>query len=224
MISTLSMFSDPTPPIPDSIDLRRCGVDDLLPEVRGANLVHADPPWVYDNSSVQGNAEDAYGLLSMDDISRHLSYAHDCADQDAYLLVWCTFPNLSKWMTQSLDGWRYITGGAWGKIGRLGVGFHWRGDSEIVLVYAKGKPRPFDRAVSNLHISERTEHSEKPVEFLRSMARAFCPPDGLVLELYAGLGSMARACRAENRRYIGCEIDVERHRRALGFLAGGPRG
>jgi DNA modification methylase len=51
------------------------------------------------------------------------------------------------------------------------------------------------------------------------MVRGWCPEDGRVLDLYAGLGSVARACALEGRAYVGAEIDPERHARALERLA-----
>ena len=53
------------------------------------------------------------------------------------------------------------------------------------------------------------------------MIRRWCPPGDLVLDLYAGMGSVARATlrAGEGRRYVGAEIDEGRHRAALGLIA-----
>ena len=71
----------------------------------------------------------------------------------------------------------------------------------------------------NGYASEPEGHSEKPIPWLRAWVRAWTEPGDLVLDLYAGLGGMARACLLEGRRYVGAEIDVERHRRAVDLLA-----
>lgn len=212
------LFDMPPPPVPASIDLRCCDVGELLPTVRGAALVHFDPPWVYNNSGARGVAANHYDLLCHADIEAHVTASFDCAAVDAYMVVWCTWPKLAEWMASDVGGWRYVTGYAWGKVGRMGIGFHVRGDSEFALIYVKGKPRPL-KAISNLHCSERTEHSEKPIGALRQFCDAFCPPGALVFEPYAGLGSMARACHDTGRSYVGAEIDPERHAAALGRLA-----
>jgi tRNA/tmRNA/rRNA uracil-C5-methylase (TrmA/RlmC/RlmD family) len=46
------------------------------------------------------------------------------------------------------------------------------------------------------------------------------PPGGLVLDLYAGLGSVPEAVvmAGEGRRYIGAEIDEDRHAAALAIV------
>jgi len=203
------------------IDLRCCGVADVLAETRGAALVHADPPWSYDNEGCQGTAADSYDTITMSEIVAHIDSAFDSAERDSYLLLWCTFPKLVEWLDASSGmRWTYKSGGAWAKSDGFGVGFHWRGDSEILLLYTKGKPRPLNRLLSNLHIGPRTKHSEKPEPWLRALVAGFCPADGLVLDLYAGLAPMARACKATGRDYLGAEIDEERHRHAMAKLNG----
>jgi N6-adenosine-specific RNA methylase IME4 len=213
-------FSLATPPKPpDGIDLRCCDVAEVLADLRGAALVHIDPPWTYDNAGTRGNAEDEYGLLDMSAIVAHVDAAYDCAADDAYLALWTTWPKLFEWRDASASmRWTYKTGAAWGKTGGLGVGFHFRGDSEPLLLYVKGNPRPRTHNTSNLHLSDRTAHSEKPEAFLRSLVRAFTSSGETVLELYAGLAPMARACLAEGRRYVGAEIDPSRHAIALSRL------
>lgn len=207
---TTTLFPPMLPPTFDRWRIEVADVAAVCASVRGASMVHADPPWSYDNAAVSGNAVDHYTTISIADIVAHLDAAYDSAAADCYLVCWCTWPKLGEWMAaSSAMRWRYVTGGAWHNVGRMGIGFHVRGDTEPVLVYVKGSPRPLE-AMSNGHASERGEHSEKPVGFLRSMVRAFSPPDGLVLDLYAGRAPLARACAAEGRRYIGAEIDPER--------------
>ena len=207
---------------PPGIDLRCVDVADLLDEVCGASLVHADPPWAYDNQRIHGATDGHYiDVAGMDPIVSVVDAAFDCAAEDAYLLLWCTLPMLADWFAASTGmRWTYKSGGVWAKTGRLGSGFHWRGDGEVLLLYVRGSPRPFERSASNAHVSERTEHSEKPEAWLRSLVRAFAPADGLVFDLYAGLAPMARACAHEGRSYIGAEMAVERHEMARALLVG----
>ena len=115
--------------------------------------------------------------------------------------------------------WRYVTGGSWLKTGRMGIGFHWRGDAEPPLIYVKGKPGRPRCAISSGYQSTRGAHSEKPVPFLRSMLRAWSPDGGTVMDMYAGLAPLARACVDEGRQYVGAEIDPTRRADALALLA-----
>jgi hypothetical protein len=213
------------PPLP-TIDLRCCDVVDVLAEVRDAGMVHTDSPWVYQNNGGRRGfkaAESHYTCLRMGDILAHHDAAYDCAAPDTYMVVWCTWPVSAEWMDiHRRMRWRFLTGGSWTKPGRIGIGFHVRGNSEPWFLYAKGKPRP-RKALRNEYVGAATKHSAKPVPYLRRMLGAFSDPGVRVLELYAGLGSMARACLAEGRAYVGAEVDPTRHAEAMALLRQGAR-
>lgn len=204
------------------IDLRRCDVVELLEDPtlqRSAELVHADPPWSYDRGDRNGAAEAAYEVLDLGGIVAHVDRAYDLALDGSRLLLWCTFPKLREWFEASRNlRWRYVSGGAWTKEG-VGVGDHWRGDAEILLMYVKGSPtRPLG-VLSNAHHGARLAHSEKPEAWLRAIVAQLTAPGALVIDLYAGLAPLARASRAEGRRYVGAEIDSDRHALALGGIS-----
>jgi N6-adenosine-specific RNA methylase IME4 len=207
----------------NDIDLRCCDVRDLLADVEPGSvaLVHADPPWTYAHDG-EKSANRLYAGLTCADIAGHMTTAHAAAADDCYLMLWVTFPLLGEWMAaHALMPWNYLTGAAWGKTCGIGVGFHFRGDSEILLVYRKGRPRPLEGSKTNLWLSKRGSHSEKPQVALEAMVRMGAPAGGLVLDPYAGeSASLARCCRRLGRRYIGAEIDPDRHARALRRLNG----
>jgi N6-adenosine-specific RNA methylase IME4 len=219
MSNQIQLLSDPRPPERAGIDLRCCDVADLMPDVCDAALVHADPPWIYRNAGNRGNAADQYDLITMQQIAEHLDCAYDCAAENAYLVCWTTFPMLAEWMPHmERTRWQYISGGCWFKTGGLGVGYHFRGDAEPILLAKKGKPKP-QQAISSAYAGPRAAHSEKPVPWLEALVRSLTAPGSTVLDVYAGLGPMARACWRTGRRYAGAEIDEERHRAALSRLA-----
>lgn len=187
-----------------------------------AAMIHADPPWSYRRGKNQGNAEDQYRGMAEIDIMADLSASSRVAADDAYLFVWCTFPKLADWLSvPGPDGWRYLTGGAWGKVGRLGVGYHVRGDAEILLVYGKGSPQA-RITVSNHWMAPRGGHSVKPDSVLTDLVRMGSGLHDLVVDLYAGeSASLARVARALGRQYVGAEIDPARHGAALERLRQG---
>ena len=165
----------------------------------------------------------SYPGLALAEIGRHLRIAYDCAQDDSYALVWCTNPILHEWITfaqPKMVGWRYLTAGTWGKTGGLGVGFHLRGDSELLLLYGKGAPRPLRRNLSGLFLAPREEHSVKPAAWLRRLVVELARPTGPVLDLYAGRGSLGVACTAAGRSYVGAEINPETHAVALARVRG----
>ena len=235
-MSQIPLLTVPEPDQPDGIELHNCSVEDLFDTVRGARMVFCDPPWTYSNSGDKTrSAASHYPCLKMSDIVQHVRSSWDCAAEDAYLVVWATFPLMSEWMaaaTEDAIRWRYVTGGAWAKTGAPGAGFHWRGNAEPILIYRKGKPRPCTtKLLRSTHVSEQHRgkhsksgealaHSEKPIAYQTNMVEVWSAPGDLILDVYAGLCSVGRAVkRAGNRRYVGAEIDPDRYRQAVDRLA-----
>ncbi len=211
------------------IDLRCCDVAELLADMQAtgerAVLVVADPPWMY-SAGVPGHGfmGDHYEGLSKEAIAAHVREVGDIVGEDAYLALWCTWPMLGQWMEHPVAPWGYKSGGSWHKLVKLGTGYHWRGQTEPLLLYTIGKPKPSAtiRAGHETHNGVGAlsmSHSEKPLGWAREHVRAFCPPGGIVLDLYAGMAPYARACLLEGRQYRGAEIDPERHAMALALLA-----
>lgn len=228
----MKLFNDLRPVAPPpSIDLRCCSVEELIAWCKENNvkakLLSADPPWHYGNEAGNAAPGKIYSLLTMAQIADHLDSMHDIAEKNARFALWNTWPQLGEWAEMTaLRGkkWRwgrFVSGGSWHKHGRTGgVGYHWLGDTEPVLLYTKGSPpcTTWDN-LSNGHDSDREAHSEKPTEWERAWLRRWTDPGDLVIDFYAGRAPLARACAAENRRYLGAEIDPDRHAQALTALA-----
>ena len=235
------LFKDPIPPGLDGIDLRLGDCYNVLRTLEhgSVGLVHADPAWVYRNDTGKhGKARDHYECLRLPDITEHLDMAYDVAVDDCYLLCWATYPTQREWFEEEiaahLEGafrWEYVSGGAWvkqmeehnGAVRELepGIGFHWRGDAEALMLYRKGKPKP-RRMVRNGRVQPPTlRHSEKPAEWLAELVAAFSDPGDIVLDLYAGHAPLALPAVQQGRRYLGIEIDAKRHAAALGLIAQG---
>lgn len=212
------------------IDLRCCDVRDLLADVEPGSVagVIADAPWPYDNGTSGGSGtsgvDSLYQTPSIENIAHTLASTFYLCGASAYLAAWVTWPKLAEWQAATAGEhwpWRYVTGGAWHKSNGFGMGYHHAGDSELWLLYVKGSPRPADGRQTNGVTAPRLGHSEKPQEALDVLVRTVAPVGGLVLDPFAGeSASLARCCRRLGRRYIGAEIDPDRHARAMRRLAG----
>jgi hypothetical protein len=134
------------------------------------------------------------------------------------LALWSTWPIQAQWWKQPLRGWRYVTGGSWHKLGIGGVGYHWLGQDEPVLIYVKGSPPNTWDGLANAWDTTGEGaslpaggHSEKPVGWLQHWLRRWTRPSDQVVELYAGTAPLGEACLLEGqRRYVGVEIDPQR--------------
>ena len=225
-MTQIPLLSVPEPPQPLGIDLRLCGVEELLDEGPfNPALIIADPPWHYSQApGHSANPENHYGTTSDADIVGVLNRAYDTMEKGR-LAVWCTWPKLGQFFDAMHAAesfrWRYVSGGSWHKEGgNAGTGYHWLGKSECTLLFCKStglcaKWGP----LTNAHNSQRARHSEKPVEWMQGWIERWTEPGDLVMDLYAGLGPVARACARSGRRYVGAEIDPERYRSAVDLLA-----
>jgi hypothetical protein len=227
-VSQLTLLTVPPPALPDGIDLRCCSVEDLLANVDGLpTLIVADPPWHYSQApGHSANPENHYETTTDAQIADILAGAYTVAAPAARLALWATWPKLQQWTDAVTDmgkdwRWRYVSGGAWTKTGGSpGTGFHWLGQSEPVILYVKGTRLCTEwGALTNAHSSERQRHSEKPWQWMAGWIERWTEPGDLVLDLYAGMAPLARACVATGRRYLGAEIDPVRHRQAVDRLA-----
>jgi N6-adenosine-specific RNA methylase IME4 len=225
-MTQIPLLEVPAPILPQGIDLYCCDVAVLASKIdRPPALIVADPPWSYDISQVRGTAANEYQTISNQQIVKILSDAWGYAAPDSRLAVWCTWPKLQEWMAAVGDlgrdwRWRYVTGGSWHKSGSPGVGYHWLGNSEFVMIFAKGTPRTTRTfPVVNAHTSRRQAHSEKPADWMAEWLERWTDAPDLVVDLFAGLAPLARSCMKVGRDYAGAEIDPARHRQAVDRIA-----
>jgi adenine-specific DNA-methyltransferase len=61
--------------------------------------------------------------------------------------------------------------------------------------------------VKGNHIEKVNHPCQFPVALVQRLVRALCPPNGVLLDPYMGSGSAGVAALAENRRFIGIELD-----------------
>ena len=232
-----TLIVETTPPDFDGIEIREQDAAAFLASLPDgcATLVHADPPWRYFRGAGGANPDQCgiYSGLEFDQIAEHLAASHRIGASGARLLMWATWPKLMESLTsgggdcftERAIGWTPVSGGSWHKMSgqalNPGVGYHWMGSSEMALVYRKPGAcyRDTKTPLRNAHNSQITDHSEKPIGWLVEMVRRWTRPGDLVVDVYAGLAPLARACRVTGRRYLGCEIDARRASAARARLA-----
>lgn len=155
--------------------------------------VVADPPWRYRTSAglttrTRGDgtfapeAERNYPTMTAGEVAA-LPVQEWVAD-DAHLYLWVTNPMLPEsFAIAEAWGFRYVTLLTWRKLGTLGMGYYFRGDTEHVLFAVRGKaPIPAAARPRNWFAAAKTGHSRKPDLFYEMVERVSPEPR---LELFA---------------------------------------
>lgn len=128
----------------------------------------ADPPWSYRNKKTGGSMRSGsaakYPTMSVDDISA--LDVRSVMDTNSVCFLWGTTPMLPE-VFHVLKSWgyNYKTMLYWHKIGRLGLGYWFRGNVEVCLFGIRGKVKAFRCPEPNVIQTIVRKHSQKPDEF-----------------------------------------------------------
>ena len=144
------------------------------------NVIYADPPWEYE-VPLRGSPDLHYPVMPTEEICG----LKIPAAKDAVLFLWATNPKLEDALkVMEAWGFTYKTNMVWVK-DRMGTGYYFRGQHELLLVGIKGNfspPLEENRPPSVLFAPVR-EHSRKPDEVYEIIERMY--PHGRYLELFA---------------------------------------
>jgi len=146
------------------------------------SVIYADPPWQYDFAASENRAiENQYPTMCLEEIKA----IPIPAANEAALFMWATAPKLQE-AFELMDAWgfTYKTCAVWDKE-KIGMGYWFRGQHELLLVGTKGAFSPPDagRRVSSVYREARGAHSKKP-DYYYGLLEAMFPGENL-LELFA---------------------------------------
>lgn len=165
----------------DANDERKAAEEKAVEKPKLPQLVLADPPWRYDFAhSDSRQIENQYPSATVDEIIDHRPET----EPDCVLLLWATAPKLREAL-EVIDGWgfEYKTHAVWDKQ-KIGMGYWFRGQHELLIVATKGKASPpaeSDR-VGSVFSEPRGKHSAKPECVYQWIEKAFS--DLVKLEKY----------------------------------------
>jgi N6-adenosine-specific RNA methylase IME4 len=149
----------------------------------------ADPPWAYRTRAVITTAKtylpsaiDRYSTLTTDALAA--LPVESLAAENAHLYLWTTNPKLpDAFAVVAAWGFEYVTTLTWRKLGTLGMGYYFRGDTEHVLFGIRGQlPIAPEKRERNWFEAAKTGHSQKPQAFLDLVERVSPEPR---IELFA---------------------------------------
>ena len=96
----------------------------------------------------------------------------------------------------------------WDKMA-MGMGYHYRARHEMILFFEKGK-----RKLNNLGVPDVLQHkrirggypTQKPDSLYMALIEQSSAPGDVVLDTFAGSGTIIRACNSLDRHPIACDI------------------
>lgn len=135
-------------------------------------VIYADPPWQYYNGGPRGGIDAQYATMSDSEICA----LKVPADKDCVLYLWATMPRLPV----ALDvinawGFSYKAGAVWDKE-RLGIGYWFRGQHELLLVGVRGDVHPPlpEHRIRSVIRAPIGKHSSKP-DYVRDQIEKWFP-------------------------------------------------
>ena len=125
------------------------------------DVIYADPPWKYEFSETTNrDIENHYTTMKSIDIAKMNVPAND----NCVLFMWATAPKLVE-AIEVMHGWgfEYKTCAVWDKE-KIGMGYWFRGQHELLMVGVKGKMSPPHSSIriSSVIRETRGKHSRKP--------------------------------------------------------------
>ncbi len=89
-------------------------------------------------------------------------------------------------------------------------GRYWRYNYEIILIFDKGQPKRYKKKDAVLEVPREKERyvlNQKPVQLIKEILEVATKENDIVLDPFAGSGSVGVACKEMNRRFILFEIN-----------------
>ncbi len=154
-------------------------------------LIYADPPWEYDNGSVDPTRQigNHYPTMKLEEIialtDKDTRTVQDLAAKNCLLYLWATAPKIEEAL-QVMNAWgfEYRSCMVWDKQ-VTGMGYWSRVRHELLLIGAKGDVITPDESQrpDSIHSEQRGEHSAKPTYYYEMLESLY--PRVPKLELFA---------------------------------------
>lgn len=161
----------------------------------------------------QGSSNDWFPIFHNDRFPEFLTQVHRVLQKNSHFYLICDQETM--WVVRPMAeavGFKYWKFVVWHKLGRIGMGYHYRGVHEVVLFFEKGKRKLQDLSIPDvLDIPKVTGGypTEKPTELAEVLLLQSSSPGELVLDPFMGSGFVASAANRLGRRFAGSDINPD---------------
>ena len=184
----------------------------ILPTIaaEAADFILTDPPYLVnyrsrDGRSVPNDDNDAWLKPAFAEMYRVLK-------PDSFAVSFYGWPSADKFLqAYRAAGFNVVAHLMFPKRYASSAGYvKYQHESAHLLV--KGTPWRMANTIGDViewsYSGNNLHPTQKPVEVLQKLIRAFCPTGGLVLDPFAGSGSTLAAAKKLERSYIGVELNA----------------
>lgn len=194
----------------------------VMPELprKSFDLMIADPPYAMPATYYLGRyIEKKWSDASI--MQGWWRYVMDTAvpllKDNAMALVFCNAASLVSFYPTMYQKTESLQVAIWDKI-FTGMGSPLSNTAEFIIVGGIGTAYRSRKGVSNIFRykrvspTNRSHQAQKPTELIDDLVGLFCPPEGNVLDPFAGSGVVASVCERTGRRCTSIEWDASEHR------------
>lgn len=159
-----------------------------------------DPPYPFDNRNGTSrfnhidNVDEMYKRLGWKDIEKFVEDAFVHSNDGARFYIFCNRDGLRKtWSAIESAGWKFRNILVWNKI-NMGMGYHWRNQTEYILYATKGRPKNFVQSSRNVFDYKKPKgDSAKPPQIWADILNASLCDGDICADPFAGTDPMTAA-------------------------------
>ena len=195
-------------------------MDEMINDGVQVDAVITDPPFFMPASHYQSRAKswkkswsDTSILTTWwREISKRLQIV---TKETGHVLVFCNQESYPAFYPPMFENWDFVKLLVWDK-GRIGLGHIWRNQHELIIAarnrkhyIPEGKARSEVLRYKVTPTSEREHPAQKPVDLYADLIETITQEGNIVLDPFAGSGTVGIACKDKKRKFIGIELNPE---------------
>lgn len=193
-------------------------------EEESVDLCITDPPyWTLDEYREVGTTtrlgghsdpskrEGWFNTIDSQELFEAMSKIYTCMKPNTHTYIMCDGKCLKYVLGYADELYNYVKPLVWVK-NTLGMGYHYRGKHEYIVMCEKGKRKLNDLAMAdvfNYDVVRKQYPTQKPVHLMMDLIKQSSQEGELVFDPFMGSGTTGEAAIKLKRRFLGTDISKE---------------